>query len=71
MRRGTDQTPYDESYIWRITVTWEDFKAWIEPFIYGLVVGFFWHPFWQILKKIWEEARIAKREWSKSNGKSD
>jgi len=51
------------------TVT--DFINSIGPFAYGFVLGFFWHPIWQILKKIWHEAKLARTEWSKPNGKSD
>jgi hypothetical protein len=40
---------------------WNNF----ESFIYGLVIGYFWHPVWNITKKIWIEAKIAKDEWSR------
>ncbi len=35
----------------------------IEPFIYGVMVGYFWYPFWNIMKKIISEAKKAKQEW--------
>jgi hypothetical protein len=50
-------------------MTWQAFTAWLEPFIIGAAVGFFWYPIWAILKKIWHEASLAKKEWNKSNGK--
>ena len=34
-----------------------------EWFAYGFVVGYFWHPFWIIIKKIVSEAKKAKQEW--------
>jgi hypothetical protein len=48
-----------------------DFINSIGPFAYGFVLGFFWHPVWQILKKIWHEAKLARTEWRKPNGKPD
>jgi len=35
----------------------------MEAFIYGLVIGYFWHPVWEIGKKIWTEAKKAKQDW--------
>jgi hypothetical protein len=35
----------------------------LGPFIYGFVAGYFWHPIWEILKKIWSEAKQARKEW--------
>ncbi len=35
----------------------------LEPFIYGLVIGYFCNPLWILLKKIWSEAKLAKKEW--------
>jgi hypothetical protein len=40
-----------------------DFFAALGPFVYGLVIGYFWHPIWEILKKIWSEAKKAREEW--------
>lgn len=34
-----------------------------EWFITGCLVGFVWKPFWACLKKIWEEIKLAKKEW--------
>lgn len=36
---------------------------WIGPFAWGLVIGYFWFPFWELVKKIVSEARKAKKEW--------
>jgi hypothetical protein len=52
-------------------MTWQAFTAWIEPFLIGAVVGFFWYPTWTIIKKIWYEAGLARKEWRNSNGKPD
>jgi hypothetical protein len=30
---------------------------------WGFVLGYFWHPVWEILKKIWTEAKKAREEW--------
>lgn len=38
----------------------------MEAFIYGLVIGYFAHPLWQIAKKIWAEAKTATEEWDQS-----
>jgi hypothetical protein len=48
-----------------------DFINSIGPFAWGFGLGYLWHPVWQILKKIWHEAKLARTEWSKPNGKSD
>lgn len=40
----------------------------LELFAYGFIVGYLWHPFWTICKKIWREAKIAKEEWKNPNG---
>jgi hypothetical protein len=45
--------------------------AFLEPFVWGVVVGYFWFPLWKILKKIWAEAKLASKEWKDPNGKSD
>ena len=34
-------------------------------FVLGAVLGYLWHPVWNITKKIWIEAKIAKDEWSR------
>jgi hypothetical protein len=34
-----------------------------EWFAYGFVVGYFWYPFWEIIKKVIREAKKAKQEW--------
>ena len=32
-------------------------------FITGAVLGYFWHPVWNTIKKIWTEAKKAREEW--------
>jgi predicted PurR-regulated permease PerM len=49
-------------------MNWQEFKDWLDPFLWGVIIGYLWNPVWQILKKIWHEARIAKEEWRKPNG---
>jgi hypothetical protein len=34
-----------------------------EWFAYGFVAGYFWYPFWEIIKKVISEAKKAKQEW--------
>jgi hypothetical protein len=45
-----------------------DFLQSLGPFVYGFVLGYFWYPLWTVGKKIVQEARKAKQEWSKPNG---
>ena len=45
-----------------------DFLQALGPFVYGFVLGFFWHPVWTLCKKIYQEARLAKQQWRGSNG---
>lgn len=33
-------------------------------FVVGAVLGYAWNPVWQLIKKIWSEAKLAKDEWS-------
>ena len=49
-------------------MTWQEVKDWLNPFAWGLVIGYFWNPVWQILKKIWREAKLAKEEWRQPRG---
>jgi hypothetical protein len=44
-------------------MTWQMFLAWLDTFLWGFAFGFFGYPLWQVLKKIWQEARLAKQEW--------
>ena len=30
---------------------------------WGFAAGYFWNPVWEILKKIWAEAKKAREEW--------
>jgi hypothetical protein len=32
-------------------------------FAWGLAIGYCWHPIWNILKKIYVEAKKAKEQW--------
>lgn len=32
-------------------------------FVLGLVLGYFWHPLWELGKKIVSEAKKAREEW--------
>jgi len=40
-----------------------DFLNALGPFVYGFVLGYFWHPIWELSKKIWSEAKKAREEW--------
>lgn len=40
-----------------------DFVAAFAPFVYGFAVGYLAYPVWNILKKIWTEAKKAQKEW--------
>ena len=40
-----------------------EFRAWVEPFAWGFIVGFIWNPAWVVIKKITSEAKKAKEEW--------
>jgi hypothetical protein len=35
----------------------------LGPFVYGFVLGYFAFPLWELLKKIWSEAKKAREEW--------
>jgi hypothetical protein len=38
-------------------------KEFMEPFVWGLFIGYAWHPVWTIAKKIYSEAKKAREEW--------
>jgi hypothetical protein len=40
-----------------------DLTAWFEPFCYGLLAGYFWHPVLALVNKIIEEAKYARDNW--------
>ena len=42
----------------------------LDWFVLGCAIGYFWHPIWNLGKKIVHEARIAQKEW-RGDGKSD
>lgn len=46
-----------------------DFVQALGPFAYGFALGYFWYPLWQLGKRIVEEAKLARQEWSKPNGR--
>lgn len=48
-------------------MNWHDFQLALNYFIIGAMVGYFWHPVWSILKKIWHEAKVAQYEWRNTN----
>jgi hypothetical protein len=35
----------------------------LAPLVYGFVIGYFAYPIWNIMKKIWSEAKKARKEW--------
>jgi len=43
----------------------QDFLNALNWFALGLIVGYFWHPIWEISKKIFIEALKARQEWKK------
>ena len=43
----------------------QDFLNALNWFFLGLVVGYFWHPLWELGKKIFTEALKARQEWKK------
>jgi hypothetical protein len=40
-----------------------DFVTALGWLAWGFAAGYFWNPVWEILKKIYSEARIAQNEW--------
>jgi hypothetical protein len=40
-----------------------DFFTAVGPFVYGFAIGYFAFPIWELLKKIWSEAKKAREEW--------
>ena len=45
-----------------------DFLQAIGPFVYGFIVGFFWNPIFTLARRIYEEAKLARKQWSNPNG---
>lgn len=39
-----------------------------EWFVWGFAIGWICNPVWQILKKIWHEAKLARDEWGRPRG---
>jgi hypothetical protein len=44
-------------------MNWEMVQTALNYFVLGAVVGYFGQPVWNILKKIWYEAKVARNEW--------
>lgn len=44
-------------------MNWEEIKLALNYLVIGAVIGYFWHPFWQLGKKIVSEAKKAREEW--------
>ena len=40
-----------------------DFLNALGPFVYGFALGYFAFPIWELLKKIWSEAKKSQKEW--------
>lgn len=40
-----------------------EFKEAVELFSWGFLFGLFFRPGWELLKKVWAEAKKAKEEW--------
>jgi len=41
----------------------DDFIKALNWFAWGAVIGYAWHPVWNLLKKIYSEAKKAREEW--------
>lgn len=39
-----------------------------EWFIYGFAAGFVARPAWTVIKRVWQEARLARDEWGRPGG---
>jgi hypothetical protein len=40
----------------------------IEWFIYGFLAGWLLDPAWHLIKRIWQEAKVARDEWRRPRG---
>jgi hypothetical protein len=40
----------------------------IEWAIYGFVAGFVAKPVWNLCQRVWQEAKLARDEWSQPRG---
>jgi hypothetical protein len=49
-------------------VNMNDFLQALGPFVWGFVLGYFWHPVWILCKRIYEEVKLAKQQWRNPNG---
>ena len=49
-------------------VNMNDFLQALAPFVYGFIVGFFWNPIFTLARRIYEEAKLARKQWSNPNG---
>lgn len=41
-------------------MTWQEA---LNMFVIGFAAGYVWNPVWNLLKKIWSEAKQAQKEW--------
>jgi hypothetical protein len=44
-------------------MNWEEVKLALNYLVIGFMVGYLWHPIWQLIKKIIHEASKAQKEW--------
>ena len=43
----------------------------LDWFVLGLVIGYCWHPLWDLGKKILHEAKEAKHAWRNPGNRND
>jgi hypothetical protein len=41
-------------------MTWQEA---VNMFAWGFVIGYCWHPVWNVLVKIYSEAQRARKDW--------
>jgi hypothetical protein len=44
-------------------MNWELIQTAVQYFVVGAAVGYFGQPVWNLLKKIYHEAKVARHEW--------
>lgn len=40
----------------------------VGPFAYGFLLGYFWYPIYNLCKKIYAEAKLAREQWRNPHG---
>lgn len=40
----------------------------VEYLVYGFVAGFFWNPAVTLCRRVYEEFKLAREQWSKPRG---